>query len=165
MSNNGNVWHEPIKADVVVSPNRVTGESASTYLFFFRIQGDNEFLDGVEYSSNTSSISAKNVLSFLNPFKIIESVFTGGAEGEVKSAAAFNALANTVGADVLVHPTYQIKKRNLLLFNSYKVTVEGYPGTYANFRHERYEENSLENRINKSIVDKLDFEIDVQQKE
>jgi hypothetical protein len=159
--NSGNVWHEPIKADLVVDQQKVTGKSTSTYFLFFRVNGDKNYLDNVEYSVN-SSVNVNDVFSFLNPFKLLERIFTGDEKNKIKAAAAYNAIENLPGVDVLVHPTWKVSQRNFLIFYQFKAEVEGYVGTYSNFRNERYEEQMLEHQINKAIADKVKFELDAE---
>lgn len=146
---NNTVWHEPIKADISIDDqNKVTGSSSASYFLFFRVSGDNKQLEGVQYATTLSG----NPISLLNPFKLIQRIFTGGAAEQVKNAAAFNAIEGK-DADILVHPTYEITTNNFLIFNRYKVEVSGYLGKYENFRHERYMQ--LEDEVNRKIVEKL----------
>lgn len=155
---NNTVWHEPLKADIVIDDqNKVTGTSSASYFLFFRVDGDKEQLEGVQYAT---TLSTESFLSLLNPFKIIQKVFTGGAAEHAKNAAAYNAIEGK-DADILVHPTYKIKTTNYLIFNRYQVEVSGYLGQYENFRHERREriEDIIEKRVNQEIVDKLIIEI------
>jgi len=83
----------------------------------YRIEGDNEYADGVNYSaiaaSNTGSLISQ-LLGLLNPFNLINKIITGDAAGKVTSAAAYNALSGS-GADFIAHPTYLFTKKNYLI--------------------------------------------------
>ena len=84
------------------------------FFLFFKVSGDNEFADGVRFPG----------LSF-------------GASGKAKSAAAFKALNSTGDKfDILVNPQYTVKVTRTLFTTSISATVEGYGGTYSNFRTE-----------------------------
>lgn len=151
-----NVQLDPIVADIVVDESqKLKGESESAYLLFFRVRGDNRYADGINYSA--SAFTKEGLFSFLNPFKLFERIATGDAEGKVKSAAAYDALRNS-GADVLVHPTYNVYKKNYLIFYVYGAEVQGYAGTYTNFRTE----NPLQERLNEIIAQNVQFNVQVQ---
>jgi len=150
-----NVQLDPIVADIVVDESeKLQGKSESAYLLFFRLRGDNRYADGINYSSN--AFTKEGLFSFLNPFRLFERIATGDAEGKVKSAAAYNALRNS-DADVLVHPTYNVYKRNYLLFFVYGAEVQGYAGKYTNFRTE----NPLQERLNEIIARNVQFNVEV----
>ena len=112
----GNVQTDPIKADLTVDQTtKLVGTSNVNYFLFFKVSGDNQFADGIRFPG----------LSF-------------GATGQAKSAAAFKALNSTeADFDILVDPQYTVKVVRTLFTTSIKVTVEGYGGTYSNFRTER----------------------------
>ena len=112
----GNVQTDPIKADLTVDQTtNIVGTSNTNYFLFFKVSGDNQFADGIRFPG----------LSF-------------GATGKAKSAAAFKALNSTeADFDILVDPQYTVKVVRTLFTTSIKVTVEGYGGTYSNFRTER----------------------------
>lgn len=132
-----NVHLDPIKADIKVdNENKLSGESSSAYLLFFRVSGDNTFADGVNYST-AASASLKNLL---NPFKFFEFIRLN----KVRSAAAYNALSFG-NCDVLVHPTYTNRVENYILFKRYTSKVEGYGAKYENFRTEKQKIVILEN--------------------
>jgi hypothetical protein len=151
-----NVQLDPIVADIVVDESeKLKGESESAYLLFFRLRGDNRYADGINYSS--SAFTKEGLFSFLNPFKLFERIATGDAEGKVKSAAAYDALDNT-DADVLVHPTYNVYKKNYLIYYVYGAEVQGYAGKYTNFRTE----NPLQERLNEIIAQNVQFNVAVQ---
>ena len=150
-----NVQLDPIVADITVDESeKLKGESESAYLLFFRLRGDNKYADGINYSSN--ALTKEGLFSFLNPFRLFERIATGDAEGKVKSAAAYDALKNS-DADVLVHPTYNVYKKNYLIYFVYGAEVQGYAGKYTNFRTE----NPLQERLNEIIARNVQFNIDV----
>lgn len=151
-----NVQLDPIVADIVVDESvKLKGEGESAYLLFFRLRGDNRYADGINYSS--SAITREGLFSLLNPFKLFERIATGDAEGKVKSAAAYDALQNSE-ADVLVHPTYNVYKKNYLIFYVYGAEVQGYAGKYTNFRTE----SPLQERLNEIIAQSVQFNVEVQ---
>jgi hypothetical protein len=150
-----NVQLDPIVADITVDESeKLKGESESAYLLFFRLRGDNKYADGINYTSN--ALTKEGLFSFLNPFRLFERIATGDAEGKVKSAAAYDALKNS-DADVLVHPTYNVYKKNYLIYFVYGAEVQGYAGKYTNFRTE----NPLQERLNEIIARNVQFNIDV----
>jgi hypothetical protein len=118
-----NVTLDPIKADIVVNEKvKLAGESTSKYFLFFRVGGDNNFADGIEYSAD-----AKFSLG---------SFFRAATLSKVRSSAAYNALQKG-NFDVLVHPTYEMKVQNYLwIYRKYTVKVSGYGAKFTNFRTE-----------------------------
>jgi hypothetical protein len=61
-----------------------------------------------------------------------------GAVNKVKSSAAYNALNSTENNfDIIVDPKHTVKVTRTLFTKTIKVTVEGYGGTYSNFRTEK----------------------------
>jgi hypothetical protein len=150
-----NVQLDPIVADITVDETeKLHGESESAYLLFFRLRGDNKYADGIDYSSNT--FTRQGIFSFLNPFKLFERIATGDAEGKVKSAAAYDALKNS-GADVLVHPTYSVYKKNYLVYYVYGAEVQGYAGKYTNFRTEQ----PLQERLNEILAKSVQYRVEL----
>lgn len=150
-----NVQLDPIVADIVVDESKkLIGKSESSYLLFIRLKGDNHYADGISYSSNT--LTREGLFSLLNPFRAVERIATGDAEGKVKSAAAYDALDGS-DADVLVHATYTIYKKNYLIYYVYGAEVQGYAGKYTNFRTE----SPLEERVNEIIANKVQFNIEL----
>ena len=110
-----NVQLDPIKADLTVDQEKITGTSTSTFFSIFRLSGDNSFADGVRFPG----------MSF-------------GAVNKVKSSAAYNALNSTENNfDIIVDPQHTVKVTRTLFTKTIKVTVEGYGGTYSNFRTEK----------------------------
>ena len=97
---------------------KIYGESSAKVLFgFFKFGGDNEFADGVDYAGEGSSF----VPSFFSPM------------AEVKTAAAYKAVANS-GADVIVAPIYKTAvKNNYIIYKELEARVEGYKGTITGF--------------------------------
>jgi hypothetical protein len=152
-----NVQLDPIVADIVVDESvKLKGKSESAYFLFFRLRGDNRYADGINYSS--TAFTKDGLFSFLNPFKLFERIATGDAEGKVKSAAAYDALLNS-DADVLVHPTYNVFKKNYLVYFVYGAEVQGYAGKYTNFRTE----NPLQERLNEIIARNVQFNVEVKE--
>lgn len=111
-----NVMLDPIKADLTVDETeKLVGTSSSSFFWIFKITGDNSFADGVKFPG----------MSF-------------GAVNKVKSSAAYNALNSTEKEyDIIVDPQYTVKVTKTILTTNIEVTVEGYGGTYSNFRTER----------------------------
>ncbi len=102
----------PLDADITVDTDmKITGESKSIYFLFFRIQGDNKYAEGVDYSTG----------------KGLSSIFSRRVE-EAKSAAAYKAVKNS-DCDVIVHPNYDIDVEDWVFFKKINVKVSGYKGT------------------------------------
>lgn len=112
----GDVQLDPIKADLAVDQtSKLVGSSKSSFFLMFKVSGDNYFADGVRFPG----------MSF-------------GAVNAVKSSAAYNALNSTENDfDIIVDPQYTVKVVKTLFTSTVSVTVEGYGGTYSNFRTER----------------------------
>ncbi len=120
-----NVDLDPIKADIKVDETKkLKGESTSSYFLFFRVSGDKEFADGINYSTDASS--------GFNPLAI----FRHGRLQKVRGAAAYKALSSG-DYDVLVHPTYITTVKDYIISKEYSVVVEGYGAKYSNFRTEK----------------------------
>jgi hypothetical protein len=122
-----NVTLDPIKADISVNEaNKLSGNSKSVYLLGFRIEGDNTYADGINYSTdaNASFFTKFNPLAVAKLAKL----------NKVRSAAAYKAL-ETGDYDFLLHPNYTMTTKNYLgLVKIYDVTVTGYGAKYKNFR-------------------------------
>jgi hypothetical protein len=102
----------PLDADITVdTDSKIEGESKSLYFLFFRINGDNKYAEGVDYSSG----------------KGLTAIFSRRVE-EAKSAAAYKAVKNS-GCDVIVHPNYDIDVEDWVFFKKINVKVSGYKGT------------------------------------
>jgi hypothetical protein len=125
-----NVQLDPIKADVKVNEkDKLSGQSSSIYLLFFRLMGDNTMADGINYSVDAGG----SALSQYNPVKIYKTAILN----KVRSAAAYQALSKG-DYDFLVHPNYTITTKNILgLIKIYSCTVTGYGAKYTNFRTEK----------------------------
>lgn len=122
-----NVELDPIKADINVdTTRRLKGESTSTYFLSLRVQGDNKFADGINYSTDANTSMASKLL---NPLSLISS----GRLSKVRSAAAYKAMSQG-SYDVLVHPSYVVTTENYLIIKKYTVEVTGYGATYSNYR-------------------------------
>jgi len=157
----GTIIHQDLEADIRVDDTKkIKGTSSSTYLLMFRLSGDNEYADGIDYTKvgGGGGSLLKQFFGLLNPFALINAIVTGDAAGKVKSAAAYSALSGT-GADFIAHPTYSYTKKDYLIIQKFEATVEGYAGFYSNFRTydpvKRFLENNLEHQVNKKIVEKL----------
>ncbi len=127
-----NVYIDPIKADVNVDTgDKLTGTSTSTFFMFFmiplRIDGDNQYADGIRYSS-----SANSPFGSFNPLK--------GAESKVKAAAAYKAMESS-DADILVNPQYSITVENKLIIKKVTAEVTGWSGKFTKFYQEDENEN------------------------
>lgn len=161
VANKGKVHHHDIYADIEVDESKkIRGTSSSTYFLMFRIEGDNEYADGVNYGAvemtNGGNLAAQ-IFSWLNPFNIINKLVTGDAMGKVRSAAAYDAMSGS-DADFIAHPTYSYTKKNYLIIQKFDATVEGYAGKYKNFRQVDPMQRNLQNAVNKKIVDKLQIQ-------
>ena len=158
----GVVKHHELEADITIDDTKkLKGNSKSTYFLMFRIEGDSEYADGVNYNSvgvTDGGAFIGQLLSMLNPLNIINKLFTGDAASKVKASAAYDALSSS-DADFLAHPTYTYTKKNWLIIQQFEATVEGYPGKYSNFRSydakQRALDMNLDNAVNKKIVQKL----------
>jgi hypothetical protein len=163
IKNPGIITHQPLEADITVDDTqKIKGSSSSTWFLMFRIEGDSEYANGVDYGS-ASSISARRspvayLFSMINPFKHLNNLLTGDAAGKVRSSAAYDALSGS-GADFIAHPTYVYTEKNWFIIKQYEATVEGYPGYYSNIRSydpaQRSLDQNLEHQVNKKIVKKL----------
>lgn len=110
----------PIRAEVTIDKNKVLeGEASMTYFLVFRIQGDNDYAEGMSYSGGLYGLP--NI----------------GLTAKIKSAAAFKALSNS-GADIIVHPNYVVTKQNYIFFRKVKVRVKGYAGYFKNFYQKEF---------------------------
>jgi hypothetical protein len=111
---------DPIKADIKVNEeNKLKGESFSTYIFSFKVNGDKTFADGIAYSAEGRP---KRRMSRAD---------------EVRAAAAYKALSQG-DYDFLVHPNYVMTKKNYLgIVKVYECSVTGYGANYTNFRTEK----------------------------
>lgn len=124
-----NVQLDPIKADIEVNEKeKLKGTSTSTYFLIFRVQGDNMFADGINYSTDASM----PVFAKYNPYTMMKIARLNG----IRSAAAYKALEGK-DYDLLVHPNYSVKLENYLLVKKYTIDVTGYGAKYKNFRTER----------------------------
>ena len=158
----GKVIHHQLEADISIDDTqKLKGSSKSTYFLMFRIEGDSEYADGVNYNPPPSAGSGsllKQIFGFLNPFSIINALVTGDAEGKVKASAAYDALSSS-DADFLAHPTYTYTKKNWIIIQQFEANVEGYPGKYSNFRSydaaQRRLDMNIDHQVNKKIVQKL----------
>lgn len=114
----------PIRANIDVDmTKKISGESTSSYFLIFQVGGDNKFADGMSYSSESQ---------FNAIFK--------ARENKTKSAAAFKAVKGS-GADIIVHPNYEIQINNYLIFKQIKVKVTGYAGYFKKFYQKEYQDN------------------------
>jgi len=162
VASKGMVKHHDIYADIEVDESKkIRGTSSSTYFLMFRIEGDNEYADGVNYGTMGNVTNGGNfaaqLFSWLNPLAIINKLVTGDAMGKVRSAAAYDAMSGS-DADFIAHPTYSYTKKNYLIIQKFDATVEGYAGKYKNFRQVDPLDRKLENAVNKKIVDKLQIQ-------
>jgi hypothetical protein len=113
----------PIRANVEVDMNKkLVGESTSSYFLIFQVGGDNKFADGMSYSSESQF-----------------SAFFKARENKTKSAAAFKAVEGS-GADIIVHPNYEIQVNNYIIFKQIKVKVTGYAGYFKKFYQKEYKD-------------------------
>ncbi|MAW21051.1 MAG: hypothetical protein CMD16_01475 [Flavobacteriales bacterium] len=159
----GDISHQTLEADITVDDTKkIKGSSSSTWFLMFRIEGDSEYADGVDYGAYGNVSAKSSPISWLwnaiNPFSILSNVLTGDAAGKVKSSAAYDAL-NGTDADFIAHPRYVYTERNWFIIKQYEATVEGYPGYYSNIRSydpvQRKLDQNLENAVNKKIIKKL----------
>ena len=122
-----NVELDPIKADINVdTTKKLKGESTATYFLSLRVQGDNKFADGINYSTDANATIASRLM---NPLSLVSS----GRLSKVRAAAAFKALSQGE-YDVLVHPGYVVTVENYFIVKKYTVEVTGYGATYTNYR-------------------------------
>ena len=169
----GAITHNELEADITVDDTKkITGTSASTYFLMFRIKGDSEYADGINYgppafapsSSGSSNIITQlfsgvySLIASLNPLKIVNNLMTGDAEGKVKASAAYDALSGS-DADFIAHPSYTYTKKNWIIIQQFEATVQGYAGKYSNIRSVDFDEikfeRDIERRVNEKIVKKL----------
>jgi hypothetical protein len=121
-----NVELDPIKADIKVNESsKLTGQSSSTYLFCFRLKGDNTVAEGINYSTETGGK--------FNPIKMMKIA----KMNKVRSAAAYKAISGG-DYDLLVHPNFAMTSKNYFgIIKIYDCTVTGYGAKYQNFRTEK----------------------------
>ena len=122
-----------IRANVEIDMSKkLEGVSNSTYLFFFRLSGDNKFASGMSNSP----------------------VSRVGRVEKTKSSAAYNAIEGT-DADIIVHPNYVLEIQNYLFFKKIKASVSGYSGKFTKFYQKEYcEECSDDIELNFDIKSK-----------
>lgn len=101
-----------LKADIQVDmTKKLSGVASATRVLGIRINGSNNYMDGVTYGTGNEG-----------GFSLFDT------SDEVKSAAAYNAI-NGSNADVIIAPQYIIQKSGFLFFFSKTVVkVTGYPG-------------------------------------
>lgn len=117
----------PIRANVDIDmTKKLEGESTSSYFLIFQVGGDNKFVDGMNYSSDTQFTA-----------------FLKARENKTKSAAAYNALKDS-GADIIVHPNYVVEITNYVLFKQIKVKVTGYAGYFKKFYQKEYKDKEVD---------------------
>ncbi len=105
---------------------KISGESSAIILFGFKIGGDNQFVDGMSYAGGSTGLGASL------PVPLPVPSLSGGMD-DVKSAAAYNALAKS-GADVIVAPTYKTTVKNdYFVYKELEARVDGYKGTITGF--------------------------------
>jgi hypothetical protein len=111
---------DPIKADIKVNEaTKLKGESFSTYVLSFKVNGDKTFAEGIAYSAEGKE---KRRMSRAD---------------EVRAAAAYKALSQG-DYDFLVHPNYVMTKKNYLgIVKVFECSVTGYGANYTNFRTEK----------------------------
>ena len=111
---------DPIKADIKVNEaTKLKGESFSTYVLSFKVNGDKTFAEGIAYSTEGKE---KRRMSRAD---------------EVRAAAAYKALSQG-DYDFLVHPNYVMTKKNYLgIVKVFECSVTGYGANYTNFRTEK----------------------------
>jgi hypothetical protein len=111
---------DPIKADIKVNEStKLKGESFSTYVLSFKVNGDKTFADGIAYSAEGKPNRRMS------------------RADEVRAAAAYKALSQG-DYDFLVHPNYVMTKKNYLgIVKVYECSVTGYGANYTNFRTEK----------------------------
>ena len=162
VKNPGSIAHHALEADITIDDSqKLKGTSKSTYFLMFRIEGDSEYADGINYNAigvTDGGAFVGKLISLLNPLNLINKLFTGDAASKVKASAAYDALSNS-DADFLAHPTYTYTKKNWIFIQQFEASVEGYPGKYSNFRsydpNQRYLDYNLDNKVNEKIVKKL----------
>ena len=161
VDNPGSIVHQALEADIRVDDTKkIKGNSNSTYFLMFRLEGDSEYADGIDYSSGMSGGGSllKKFFAFLNPLNLVNKIISGDAKEKVISAAAHDALSGT-GADFIANPTYSYTKKDFLIIQKFEATIEGYPGFYSNFRSydpvQRALDQNLSHQVNKKIVSKL----------
>lgn len=110
-----NVDLDPIKADIKVNEDsRLSGKSSYSYLLFFKLKGENNYVAGVNFNNGR---------------------FVGEAS-RARAAAAYDAMSKG-DYDLLISPNFTITKKNYLgIFRTYDVSVTGYGAKYHNFRTE-----------------------------
>lgn len=158
----GRIIHQALEADITVDDTKkIKGSSSSTWFLMFRLEGDNEYADGIDYGNlgvqpRTSPIAW--LWSAINPFNMLNNLLTGDARGKVIGAAAYDAM-NGTDADFIAHPTFVHTERNWFIIKQYETTVEGYPGYYSNIRSydpaQRALDQNLEHQVNKKMIKKL----------
>ena len=134
---------KPIYADVDVKlDKKLEGTASSTYFFFFKVEGDTKYADGVHYSIGGGS-SVISSIPFLGIFS------SAKKNGLVRQAAAYNAMS-TSDADILVNPQYMIETKSYLFLKQFRATVTGYAGYFEDFYQKDTED------IEKAVSDYLE---------
>ena len=124
------IGHNKSNCYKVDESKKLHGESSLAYFLIFKIGKNKSFADGIEYSTDATARSGFNPIAAMR----------ANIMNPIRSAAAYDALTQD-GAenyDVLVHPTYEMKKENyLFIYRKYTVKVSGYGAKYSNFRTEK----------------------------
>ena len=106
------------------------GSDSDSYVLWFRVAGDNKYIEDVAYSSN-SIVSIGNPFKLLNPFYLIWRIFNSKAEDEVKGAAGYNAVNGNREIDILIHPEYSIVLKDFLIFKKLYAEVTAFKGSFT----------------------------------
>jgi len=119
----------PLEADLEIDvEEKIFGTADASYFLWFRVGGDNKYLEDVAYSSNSKM---ENPLKMLNPFYLIWKIFNSKAEDQVKGAAAYNAVNGDKEIDILVHPEYSIELKDFLIFKKLYAEVTAFKGKFT----------------------------------
>jgi hypothetical protein len=106
------------KAPMVEVGEEITGNATIQRVLFFK-WGASRFADGVNYGGSGESSGGLSLL--------------GNTVNEGKAAAAYNA-CQTVGADVIVVPKYEVEDTNYLIYQKTTFKVTGFKGTFKGLK-------------------------------
>ena len=113
-----------IRADLNIG-GPISGEATINRILFFQ-WGPTEFADGVAYSM----VQGNNMQALPFPLALLANDRTSMA----KSAAAYQALSNSQGSEIIVNPRYTVTIKDFIVFQQIHARVEGHGASVAGYQ-------------------------------
>ena len=105
-----------LKAEVEVTEKVKGSAQATTILGFFMVP---------KFNTKYAEFTNDGIMSILPKIGISQSL---------RNEALYDAMKSSK-ADIIVNPKYTVYKRNMILFQQYKVEVNGYKGIITGFKN------------------------------